>query len=82
MRRAPRGALLIWWAAGLLLAGVGPGRALTVLAPPRRRAADGSCHGLTVKLELPMAQLVELGGIVSGAVGLGPGRQDLPLELT
>ena len=32
MRRAPRGALLIWWSAGLLLAGVGPGRALTVLA--------------------------------------------------
>jgi hypothetical protein len=29
-----------------------------------------------------MAQLVELGGIVSGALGLGPGRQDLPLELT
>src|SRR4029434_313989 len=44
MRRAPRGALVIWQSACLRLAVVGPGRASTVLALPEPIA-------LTVHLE-------------------------------
>ena len=68
MRRAPRGALVIWCSAGLRLAGVGPGRAPPVPALPETIAVAVHLEDVDV-----MGEAVEEGtGRALGAEHAGP----------